>query len=555
MSPPRLLAATLVLLSASFLRAEPIPITILHLNDVYEITRPVPRDLGGLTRVAGLQHQLRLQMIRQGGDFRNVLTVLAGDFFSPSALGTAVVDGQRLDGRQMVAVLNALRLDIATFGNHEFDIPEGPFHERLKEARFRMFSGNYTDAHGKPFPGVAPYLVRTFRWPPPKPPLAPRLGQARVGFLGLTIAVGVGGKGPYWRYHDYLATAKRQVKELREKEKVDLVVAVTHLSIDEDIRLAREVPGIDLILGGHEHENNTWRSEVPGQPPIFKADANVRTVWVHQLRFDPESRKLDMQSQLRTMTNLIEEDPQTAKVTDEWIERGFAALKETTGRDPREVVVITTDDLEGRESYVRRGRTNLTRLIAQGMKAAVPDAYLAVYNSGMIRIDDVIPAGPLTWYDILRILPYGGNVMSARIKGSMLQRLFDAGFAPAMVGDGGYLQVTDIARKAIDPEQFYLVAIDDYLLAGREVKLSFLGERKGEVIDVTKVGDLREAVVAQLRRQYPAPETPAEAVGTPAEKTWGSRYSYQLPWLVAGFLGLVLLVQMLRARRERVRKA
>src|SRR5262245_31708219 len=120
MSPKRLLAVALLLLPAASLHAEPVPITILHLNDVYEITRPSRTDLGGLTRVASLLKDLRSRN-------PNTVSVLAGDFFSPSALGTAVVDGRLLDGRQMVAVLNALRLDIATFGNHEFDIEEGPF--------------------------------------------------------------------------------------------------------------------------------------------------------------------------------------------------------------------------------------------------------------------------------------------------------------------------------------------------------------------------------------------------------------------------------------------
>src|SRR5437763_13665299 len=105
-----ILVAVLALGWGRHARAEQVEIVLLQLNDVYEITRPAKKDLGGLTRVAALRKQLKAKN-------PNTFAILAGDFFSPSALGTAVVDGRRLDGRHMVAVLNAMGLDYATFGN------------------------------------------------------------------------------------------------------------------------------------------------------------------------------------------------------------------------------------------------------------------------------------------------------------------------------------------------------------------------------------------------------------------------------------------------------
>ncbi len=72
---------------------------------------------GGLARVATLRANLRAEN-------PNTFTVLAGDLLNPSALSTAMVDGQRLAGRQMVDVMNILGLDYATFGNHEFDLSQ-----------------------------------------------------------------------------------------------------------------------------------------------------------------------------------------------------------------------------------------------------------------------------------------------------------------------------------------------------------------------------------------------------------------------------------------------
>src|SRR5947208_3000844 len=95
----------------------PAVVTILHFNDVYEIDAVGGGRAGGLSRVASVLRELKRTQPA-------VLTTLGGDYLSPSALGTAKVDGQRLAGRQMVSVLNALGVDWATFGNHEFDVPE-----------------------------------------------------------------------------------------------------------------------------------------------------------------------------------------------------------------------------------------------------------------------------------------------------------------------------------------------------------------------------------------------------------------------------------------------
>jgi len=92
----------------------------------------------------------------------------------------------------------------------------------------------------------------------------------------------------------------------------------------------------------------------------------------------------------------------------------------------------------------RGGSTNLTQLISAGMLEAFPNTDAAIFNSGSIRIDDVLPPGPLTQYDVLRILPYPGNLMVARVTGSMLARIISVGHDASHTGTGGYLQVAGI---------------------------------------------------------------------------------------------------------------
>src|SRR6478752_6355865 len=140
-----------VLLASSPAHAQPggATVTILHFNDVYEIAPVEAGRAGGLARVSNFRARLKAQV-------PNLITTLGGDYVSPSALGTARVNGERLNGKQMVAVLNAVGLDWATLGNHEFDIPEAAFHARIAESKFRIVASNVTDASGAPFPGTVP---------------------------------------------------------------------------------------------------------------------------------------------------------------------------------------------------------------------------------------------------------------------------------------------------------------------------------------------------------------------------------------------------------------
>ncbi len=343
--------------------AEVIDITLLHFNDVYEITPVAGGKSGGLARLATLR-----QRLRQANP--NTLTLLSGDAFSPSALGTAKVNGDRLAGKQMVAVLNALGLDYATFGNHEFDISEAQFRQRLQESKFGWFSSNVTDAAGKPFSGVPLTELLTFK--------GKGGATVKLGLLGLTL-----GSNPssYVGYGDPIQAARAQAKALRQQG-ANIVVALTHLSLAQDQTLAVAVPEIDLILGGHEHENiQQWRLVTRSRPascrdqglPIFKADANVRTVYVHSLRYDTVTQCLAIASQLTAINDALPAEPKTEAVVQQWLQQGFAAFR-ANGFDPGQTVAVTTQPLDGLESSVRNRATGLTDLVGQAMLQTVPEA-------------------------------------------------------------------------------------------------------------------------------------------------------------------------------------
>jgi 5'-nucleotidase / UDP-sugar diphosphatase len=457
------------------LRAGGATVTILHFNDVYEITPVDGGAAGGLARVAALRVRLKA---RHPG----LITTLGGDYLSPSALGTARVNGERLNGRQMVAVLNVLGLDWATLGNHEFDIPEAAFRARVAESKFHIVSSNVTDAAGAAFAGIVPHAVVPVKTP---------AGTVRIGLIGLTIDAN---QQPWIRYLPAVDAARRAVAQI--KGRCDVIVALTHLTLDGDRQIAESVPEIDLILGGHEHEN--WLIERgPRYTPIVKADANVRTVAVVTLRIPRPGARPVISTSLERIDATIAEGPRTAAEVRKWRDLGFAGFREA-GFDPLEVVTVIPEPLEARESIVRNKPTGMTALILEAMCHEAGTA-AAIFNSGSIRLDDVLQAGPLTQYDVIRVLPFGGPILKVTLTGALLSRVLQIG--EQNKGTGGYLQVSGIPA-VIDPAARYTLATTDFLMTGGEANLGFLTRDNPDVSGVADLRDIRMAVIDELKKRF-----------------------------------------------------
>lgn len=476
--------------AANAARAEkPIHVTLLYFNDVYEITPVSGGKEGGLARVASIRNAL----LKKNS---NTITLLGGDFFSPSAMGTAKVNGDALAGKQMVDVLNALGLQYATFGNHEFDIKENQFNQRMSEAKFAWIASNVFDAKGNLYPGVKKDTVLSFT--------DKKSGKTfRIGIFGVTLTVN---QPTYVSYTDPAKTAAAEVQSLAGKS--DFLIALTHQNLADDAALLQQQPQIDLLLGGHEHVNyQEWRGN--NFAPLLKADGNVRSVYVVELYFDPASGKTRIEPQFVAVNDKIVEDPAVKKVVEKWTALAFDAFRQQ-GLNPDEVITTTTVALDGLESSVRFGQTNLTELIAQSMLAPYPEADISLYNSGSIRIDDLLPAGQITGYDIIRVLPFGGLVELVEMKGSLLLQVLVQG--DKNIGSGGYVQSAHTGKAAdgtwqingaaIDPDKRYKVAMLDFLLSGKESNLAYLTTTNPDlgVLNDGKGNDIRQLVINQLRR-------------------------------------------------------
>ncbi len=461
-------------------------VTLLHINDVYEISPIEGGKAGGLARVATV-----LQRLKARDPTTRML--LGGDFLSPSAIGTARVDGERLGGRQMVAVLNGAGLDLATFGNHEFDLTLPELAKRVAESRFAYVSSNVTDSLGAPLFGVPRHLILRLTDSRGRP--------ARIGVVGVTIDQV---KKPNLRYEPPVAALRREIAEIRDS--IDALVALTHLTLAGDTQLADSIPELDLILGGHEHENWSIRRGVRFTP-IVKADANVRSVAIVSLEVRPGAR-VAVDWRIVTITDSIPEDPAVAALVKHWTDLAYGAFRQE-GLNPDRLITTLPTALDARETIIRNGENGFTRLLTTAFHAAAPDADVALVNSGSVRLDDVLPPGPVTEYDVIRILPFGGKAVVMEMTGALLKRTLEQGDANR--GIGGFLLRDGAERTSegwriggapLDTLKRYTVVAPDFLVSGGEQNMAWLSERNPELRLLRTLRDVRLIVMDELRRRF-----------------------------------------------------
>lgn len=477
-----------------------ITLKFIQINDVYEIAPLSGGEYGGLARVGHIRDSIK-------EEFPNTFLFLAGDFLNPSLLGTLKVDGERLNGKQMIDVLNALDVDLVTFGNHEFDLSEKDLQKRLNESNFVWTSANVRHATEN---GIVPF---TTKWDYSNVPTSDYAtftvtdvdgNQMKFGVFGVTIP---SNPKDYVYYGNIYEDAERAYNLAIQKS--DFVVGLTHVSLQEDIEIAKRLRSLPLIMGGHEHYNML---EKEGRTIIAKADANAKSLYVHTLIYNLRTGYLHISSELVMVTDKIASSAKVERVVNKWTELLDEKLKEVVD-NPDDVIYHASRPLDGTDSANRSKQTNLGEIIAHSMVDVYKGAVsAALVNGGSIRLDDRL-VGDISSKDIFRILPFGGSVLKVDIRGDLLTKVLDYGNEQS--GTGAYLQRYNfsqnsqggwlIAGQAIVPRKIYTVAMSDFLLKGLDIP--FLTPENPGIISVyypkesEESGDIRKAIIAYLKSQ------------------------------------------------------
>lgn len=206
-------------------------ITLLETNDLHG-TVYKPGEPRGLAKIATLVRGIRKQM-------PHTLLLDSGDMIQGAP------DEKIYEGQSILTAMNTMGYDAAASGNHEFDYGLDGTAKAVRMANFPILSANVQDAKT----GAV--------WSPYKPYIVKEIDGVRVAIFGLTTLETLIYEWPpalnAVHFADPIDTARQLVPKLRNEEHADVVIALTHLGTDVDTDLAEQVPGIDVILGGHSH--------------------------------------------------------------------------------------------------------------------------------------------------------------------------------------------------------------------------------------------------------------------------------------------------------------
>lgn len=378
-------------------------VQMLLVNDVY-VADTLRDGRGGLPRVAALRDSVE----RASG--QPVLFVLAGDVLSPSVLG------KWYGGAQMVEAFNAARLDYATMGNHEFDGSRNNLLARLSQSKFQWLSANCHETGGAPFPSVRGWDTV-------------RVGKIKIGIIGTTVVRDY----PAYVQCTNADTATTAMVDTVLAQGAELVVALTHRYMYEDVATLTTEPRITAILGGHDHDG---RRLVRDGRLLIKAVSNVRTAAL--VTFTRNGNAWVVRDSIFEIGSGMRDDPATAAVVARWRD----TLTRRTGAD--RVLGVAPLPINAIDSISKR-ESAFGNMIVDGMRAGT-GADIAMINSGALRFDDIMPAGPITKLMIEGIFLFADETRAVTfpITGQRVRELLEVGVGRGGLGSGPYPQVSGV---------------------------------------------------------------------------------------------------------------
>jgi len=317
----------------------------------------------------------------------------------------------------MMLAMSALHYDSMTVGNHEYNFGLKVLEKARSEAKFPWLSANTYDK-GTSATHYQPYIVK-------------EVEGVRIGVLGLTTP-GI----PNWEnvpnyagleFKETVSEAKKWVTILHDKEKVDVVAITMHMGIEEDLRtgitnpsqvpnenaaiaIARQVPGIDVILMGHTHRDvpslivngvlltqaNRWASHIARVDIYLEKGAAARWhVIARSARTIPVTEKTAVDPEIAQLGQPYD------KETQDWLGR-------TIGQSPEE---ITSQDCRFRDTAI----IDLIQRVQ--LEAGKAEVSMAACFNPQARI----PKGPVTVRDIAGLYEYENTLVTLELTGQQLK--------------------------------------------------------------------------------------------------------------------------------------
>lgn len=476
----RLIAIGLAILALFLFSCATAPVTsqpakhlaIIDTSDLHSYVLPyetqVTKDgakvsiiVGGMDRIAAVADRMRAST-------DGTLLVTGGDnlmgFFFRSFAGTPEITSMNMAG-----------YDVVTLGNHDFDLGVEACTTAMRNADFPIVSSNVTIADPELAGMVDRYVIE-------------EVAGVKIGFFGLMTPdlPRVSSVGTDVVVDEDLTSVSIEMVRLLRENGADLIVALTHVGKDLDEATAREVAGIDIIVGGHSHDTFFETVEGPGgwETIIIQSGVNARQAGI--LTFDVAgARVVNAAWETVLLSETVGSDPEIAAY--------LKPYKEKLDRNMNKAVGRTLVDLDATNDVVRKKESNLGNLVTDAWvdwfaKRGAADP-IALINGGTVRGNQIYAKGSITYGQLLKIHPFSNTIYEVTLSGKDLLAVLelsasairvtgDGGTDTERVAEGGFLQVSGI-RFAIDLKGRPFCGEYD----GRSIKrVVFPGERVRDVM-------------------------------------------------------------------------
>lgn len=437
-----------------FLPSDAAELVIVHTNDTHSQIDPTDKGLGGIERRKVLVDSIRAV-------HPDMVLVDAGDAVQGTLFFTLY------GGEVEMKMMNELGYDYAILGNHDFDNGVGALARNLKLSDSQWITTNY-DLAGSPLEQFfKPYVIR-------------EVDGRKVGIIALNLdPEGMIAEGNYdgVRYLDAIKAANSTAWHLKHNEKVDAVVAITHLGYNEvppsDRDIAAASEDIDVILGGHSHtvirpgSGDEWVTNAVGLPVLVtqngKSGGYITEVTIN----------LDSVGSALPHYRQISVDSRLDSRVDGRLDSILAPYRKGVDDMMGKKIARSKVELSNEEWPLLNYLSDFCLEEARRLSGLPVD--LALMNKGGIRRS--LPKGDITQGQIIMMQPFDNRIVVEEIKGSDLAEAFDV--MASRGGDGvsrGVEAVFDpqtakctsitIDGKPLDPDRTYLVATIDYLANG-----------------------------------------------------------------------------------------
>ena len=390
---------------------------ILHFNDCYNIESNPTEPVAGAARF-----KTALQSTSA-----DALVLFSGDILAPSIISTFTL------GRHMIPVLNQCKVACAVFGNHDFEFGVQHMTEITRQTSFPWLMSNLLDPRtDRPIAdGLLYHVIEK--------------NGMKIGLIGLIEQEWLSTLGTICnpdeqRYLDFVEEGSKYAKLLKKEQHVDLVIALTHMRWPNDSRLAQQVPDIDLILGGHDHDYGVRK--VNGTLMI-KSGSDFRTFSKIEVVMEEGQGPIFTVEQV-DVTSHFPEDQELKQVLNQYTHVMESRMDERLAQ--------FSVDLDIRFAVIRTGENAFGNLAADVMCART-QADVGIINSGTFRSDRVhAAAAGFTFRDLVMILPKVSPVCVILVTGAQLHQALENGVCQFPNLEGRFPQVSGI-HFSFDPSK------------------------------------------------------------------------------------------------------